>query len=71
MHGHYSSTSRTTRKGFPPATTPSGMSFVTTLPAPITERRPIVTPGQIIAPPLGQTSFLVEIEMSNRKDAAE
>jgi hypothetical protein len=33
-----------------------GTSRVTTLPAPITVRGPMVTPGQIIAPPPIQTS---------------
>lgn len=33
----------------------SGISFVTTLPAPITTLFPIVTPGIIIAPPPIQT----------------
>jgi hypothetical protein len=33
-----------TRAGFPAAITPSGIDEVTTLPAPITEPAPIVTP---------------------------
>lgn len=37
-----------TLQGFPTATTPDGMSFVTTLPEPITVFFPIVTPGLII-----------------------
>ena len=44
-HGH----------GFPTATTLSGISFTTTLPAPITEFFPIVTPGTIIVPAPIQT----------------
>jgi hypothetical protein len=43
--------SRITRQGLPAAKTPSGMSRVTMLPAPMTERDPIVTPGQITAAP--------------------
>lgn len=38
---------RTTRHGFPKANEPSGISFVTTLPAPIMQLSPIVTPGKI------------------------
>lgn len=45
-----------TRAGFPTATLSEGMSFVTTLPAPITQRSPMVTPGQMIAPPPIQQS---------------
>src|SRR5690606_8768893 len=44
-------TCRITRQGLPAAKTPSGTSRATTLPAPITEREPIVTPGRMIAPP--------------------
>src|SRR5207248_831574 len=43
--------SRMTRQGFPEANTPSGMSLVTTLPAPMTAFEPIFTPGQMITPP--------------------
>src|SRR5690606_33120088 len=43
--GSYHAISRTTRQGFPAAKTPAGMSRVTTLPAPITARSPIRTPG--------------------------
>ncbi|PWN20385.1 hypothetical protein BCV69DRAFT_283266 [Microstroma glucosiphilum] len=35
----------TTRAGFPRATEKSGMSLVTTLPAPMVQPRPIVTPA--------------------------
>ena len=38
--------SRMTRQGLPAANTPSGISRVTTLPAPMTAREPIVTPGR-------------------------
>ena len=48
--------SRITRQGLPAAKTPSGMSRVTTLPAPITALCPIRTPGKMIAPPPTQTS---------------
>src|SRR4029077_20532604 len=37
----YSEISRITRQGLPAAKTPSGISRVTTLPAPITDREPI------------------------------
>ncbi len=47
---------RSTRQGLPAAITPAGTSFVTTLPAPITEPAPTVTPGHRIAPPPIQTS---------------
>lgn len=36
--------------GFPPATEYSGISFVTTLPAPIIQYLPILTPGKMIEP---------------------
>src|SRR5215471_17685448 len=48
--------SRITRHGLPAANTPSGISLVTTLPAPITARDPIRTSGRMIAPPPTQTS---------------
>jgi hypothetical protein len=38
-----------TRQGFPAANTPSGTSRVTTLPAPMTVRDPIRTPGRMSA----------------------
>lgn len=38
------------RAGFPTATLLSGMSWVTTLPAPMTTLLPIVTPGRITEP---------------------
>ena len=42
-----------TLQGFPTATTFDGISFVTTLPAPITVLSPIVTPGNTITfPPI-------------------
>src|SRR4029079_5689321 len=47
---------RTTRQGLPAASTSSGTSRVTTLPAPITLLAPIVTPASTIAPPPTQTS---------------
>ena len=40
------SSSRITRHGLSAAKTPAGTSRVTTLPAPITARAPIVTPGR-------------------------
>ena len=45
----------TARQGLPIARQPGGISWVTTLPAPITESRPIVTPGRTITPPPIQT----------------
>ena len=48
---NYSVISRMPGRGFRRRDVPSGMSRVTTLPAPITEREPIRTPGQRIAPP--------------------
>lgn len=39
------SSERITRAGFPPAITPAGMSLKTTAWMPITESRPILTPG--------------------------
>jgi hypothetical protein len=44
------------RHGLPAASTPAGMSRVTTLPAPITAPFPIDTPGRISALPPTQTS---------------
>ncbi len=38
------------RHGLPTATTLAGMSFVTTLPAPITVLSPMVTPARMMAP---------------------
>ena len=61
----YSVISRMTRQGLPAAKTPSGMSRVTTLPAPMTDREPIVTPGQRIAPPPTQTSEPILIGLPN------
>ena len=39
---------RITLQGTPTAMTPAGMSWVTTLPAPITEPAPMVTPPQTV-----------------------
>lgn len=46
---------RITLQGLPTAKLFGGISFVTTLPAPITLSSPIVTPGKIIAPVQIQT----------------
>ena len=43
------------RQGLPTATTPSGMSWTTTLPPPMTARLPMVTPGRTVTPPPIQT----------------
>jgi len=61
----YSVISRMTRHGFPAANTPSGMSLVTTLPAPMTVFEPIFTPGQMIAPPPIHTSDPISIGLLN------
>src|SRR4029453_3220772 len=42
--------------GLPAAITSEGISRVTTLPAPMTDRSPMVTPGQMMAPPPTHTS---------------
>src|SRR5205807_7379960 len=70
---NYSVISRMTRHGFPAANTPSGMSFVTTLPAPITDLEPTFTPGQMIAPPPTHTSEPLPMGLANsclRRSAA-
>ena len=46
---------RTTLQGFPTASTRAGMSRTTTLPAPMVVSSPMVTPGQMMAPPPIQT----------------
>src|SRR5215472_7568056 len=63
--GVHSVISRTTRHGLPAANTPSGISLVTTLPAPITARGPIRTPGRMIAPPPTQTSDPISTGLPN------
>ena len=60
----YSVISRMTRHGFPAANTPSGMSLVTTLPAPMTDFEPIFTPVQMIAPPPTHTSDPISIGLA-------
>ena len=61
----YSVSSRMTRQGLPAANTPSWMSRVTTLPAPMTHREPILTPGQMIAPPPTHTSDPISTGLPN------
>ena len=61
----YSEIARMTRQGLPTARTPSGMSRVTTLPAPMTDREPTRTPGQRIAPPPTHTSAPISIGLAN------
>ena len=51
---------RITRHGLPYAIVLSGMSFVTTLPAPITTFLPIVIFGKIMEPPPIQELSLIE-----------
>ena len=48
-----------TRHGFPTAIESAGISFTTTLPAPITEFWPIVTPGSIVELPPIHTPFSI------------
>ena len=50
-----------TLQGFPTATTFAGISLFTTLPAPITELSPIVTPGSTITFPPIHTLFPILI----------
>ena len=51
---------RTMRQGFPKAITPAGMSCVTTLPAPITDPLPILTPCiTTVLPPIQTSSPIV------------
>ncbi|MNS11753.1 hypothetical protein D3C72_433010 [compost metagenome] len=45
-----------TLAGLPTAKESAGMSRVTTAPAPMMERGPMVTPGQMMAPPPIQQS---------------
>ena len=59
------SISRMTRHGLPAAKTFSGTSRVTTLPAPITARDPMVTPGRMMAPPPTQTSAPMSTGLPN------
>ena len=46
-----------TLQGFPAANTPDGISFVTTLPAPITHPSPIVTPAVTVTFEASQQLF--------------
>src|SRR5688572_20720384 len=64
---------RMTRHGLPAANVASGTSRVTTLPAPITARPPMLTPGRMIAPPPTQTSAPISIGFpysSRRRNSA-
>ena len=45
-----------TLQGLPTAIESEGMSFTTTLPAPMMQRSPMITPGQIVTPPPSQQS---------------
>ena len=51
--------------------TTSGMSLVTTLPAPMTAFDPIFTPGQMIAPPPTHTSEPISIGLGELLLAAQ
>ena len=69
----FSEISRTTRHGLPTAKTPSGTSRVTTLPAPMTERDPMLTPGRTSTAAPIQTSEPIVIGLpysSFRRSAA-
>ena len=57
-------------QGLPAANTSEGMSFVTTLPAPITVRSPILTPGQITALPPIQTSSPMAMGLADSRPVA-
>ncbi len=58
---------RFTRHGFPPASTPAGMSRVTTLPAAIVVSSPIVTPGQTMTPPPSHTRCPIRTSGRSRR----
>ena len=60
-----SSSGRITRQGLPAANTACGMSRVTTLPAPITARDPMRTPGRMMAPPPIHTSEPISTGLPN------
>ena len=53
---------RWTVQGLPKASTPAGMSFVTTLPAPITLPSPMVTPPQMVTFAAIQTSLPMRMD---------
>ena len=59
------SSPRITLQGLPTAIELLGMSLTTTLPAPIVVFEPIVTPGQMIAPPPIQTLFPILMGAAN------
>ena len=54
-------------QGTPAAMTPAGMSWMTTLPAPITEPAPMVTPPQTVefAPSVETISSIISAENRN------
>ena len=54
-----------TRHGFPTAIESSGISFVTTDPAPMVHRWPMVTPGRIVTLPPIQTSSPIVIGLAH------
>ena len=56
---------RKTRQGLPTATTPAGMSLVTTDPAPMTLLSPMVTPGQMTTLPPIQTLLPMRTGLPN------
>src|SRR5687768_14418492 len=61
----FSFNSRITLQGLPAANTSAGISLVTTLPAPITLRSPMFTPGQITALPPTHTSSPMVMGLAN------
>ena len=56
---------RNTRQGLPTATTPAGISLVTTDPAPMTLLSPMVTPGQMTTLPPIQTLLPIRTGLPN------
>ena len=56
---------RRTRQGLPTATLLAGMSRVTTLPAPMTQLSPMVTPGKTVQLPPNQTLLPTVIGFAN------
>ena len=60
---------RNTRQGLPTATTPAGISLVTTDPAPMTLLSPMVTPGQMTTLPPIQTLLPMRTGLPNSTPA--
>lgn len=60
---------RRTRHGLPAAITPEGISFVTTLPAPMMVSSPIVTPASTFTSPPSQTRLPIWIGLLHQRAA--